>query len=86
MRRSWQRKRTEERLEITTAKANLWKKFREGKDDLNGREVAAWEGIRTSVMELEEDGRWKNNEEGDEQLDKVNFVMRRGKLLGVGGG
>ena len=78
------RKRTGERLEIATAKANLWKKFREGKDDLNEREVAAWEGIRTSVMELEEDGRWKNKEEGDEQLDKVNFVLRRGKLLGGG--
>ena len=76
------RKRTGERLEIATAKANLWKKFREGKDDLNERDLAAWEGIRTSVMELEKDGRWRNNEEGDEQLDKVNLVMRRGKLLG----
>ena len=39
-------------------------------------------GIRTTVMELEEDGRWKKNKEGDEQLDKVNLVMRRGKWLG----
>ena len=58
-------KRTGERLEIASAKANLWKKFREGGDDLSEREVAAWEAVRTSVMELEEDGRWRNPEEGD---------------------
>ena len=49
------KKRTGERLEIASAKANLWKKFREGGEDLSEREVAAWEAVRTSVMELEED-------------------------------
>ena len=78
------KKRTGERLEIASAKANLWKKFREGGEDLSEREVAAWEAVRTSVMELEEDGRWRNPEEGDEKLEGVHFVMRRGELLGGG--
>ena len=78
------KKRTGERLEIASAKANLWKKFREGGEDLSEREVAAWEAVRTSVMELEEDGRWRNPEEGDEKLEGVHFMMRRGELLGGG--
>ena len=49
------KKRTGERLEIASAKGNLWKKFREGGEDLSEIEVAAWEAVRTSVMELEED-------------------------------
>ena len=71
-------------MEIASAKANLWKKFREGGEDLSEREVAALEAVRTSVMELEEDGRWRNPEEGDEKLEGVHFVMRRGELLGGG--
>jgi hypothetical protein len=34
------KKRRGERLEIASTKANLWKKFREGGDDLSEREVA----------------------------------------------
>jgi hypothetical protein len=78
------KKRTGERLEIASSKANFRKKFREGGEDLSEREVAAWEAVRTSVMELEEDGRWRNPEEGDEKLEGVHFVMRREELLGGG--
>ena len=76
------KKRTGERLEIASAKANLWKKVREGGEDLSEREVTAWEGVRTSVMLLEEDGRWRNQDEEDEKLGCVTFVMNRGELLG----
>ena len=58
------------------------KKFREGGEDLSEREVAAWEAVRTSVMELEEDGRRRYPDEGDEKLECVTFVMKRGGLLG----
>ena len=45
--------------------------------------MAAWEGVRTSVMLLEEDGRWRNPDEEDEKLGCVTFVMnKRGELLG----
>ena len=76
------KKRTGERLELASAKANLWKKFREGGDDLSEREVAAWEGVRTSVMVLEEDGRCRNPDEEDEKIGCVTFVMNGGELLG----
>ena len=53
------KKRTEERLEIASAKENLWKKFRNKDQELaeEGKDVEAWEGLRTSVMELEEGGK-----------------------------
>ena len=71
-------------MEIASAKANLWKKFREGGEDLSEREVTAWEAIRTSVMELEEEGRWREPEEEAEKLARVKFVMRKGALFGGG--
>ena len=49
------KRRTEERLEIASAKENLWKKFRDRDQELaqTGEEAEAWEGLRASVMELE---------------------------------
>ena len=41
--------------------------------------MAAWEGVRDSVMELEEDGRWRDQEEGDTR--SIKFKMKR-ELLG----
>ena len=78
------KKRTGERLEIASAKANLWKRFREGGEDMNEREVTAWEGIRTSVMELEEEGRWIEHEEAAEKLATVRFIMKEGAQFGGG--
>ena len=44
--------------------------------------MTAWEAIRTSVMELEEEGRWREPEEEAEKLARVKFVMRKGALFG----
>ena len=64
--------RTEERLELSTAKGNLWKHYRENKemeDDI----AKAWEDVRKSVMELEEEGRWKEEEE---DLGRITFARK----------
>jgi hypothetical protein len=56
------KKRTEERLDIAKAKENLWKRFRDRKDDkeMEDEELKAWETLKKSVVELEEGGgEWK---------------------------
>jgi hypothetical protein len=57
------KRRTEERLDVAKAKENLWKRFREGKEDneMEDEELKAWEAIKKSVLELEEKGgEWKS--------------------------
>ena len=57
--------RTEERREISKAKENLWRHYRdEGKRQKIGKEEEdAWETLKTTLMELEEeDGEWKEEE------------------------
>ena len=48
--------RTGERLEIAKAKENLWKKFREGKGEMEREEQEAWGTLRSKILELEEEG------------------------------
>ena len=53
--------RTEERLEIATAKTNFWRNHRrQGPGEEMGEEEAmAWENIKVGIMILEdEDGEW----------------------------
>jgi hypothetical protein len=59
------KKRTEESLEIASAKENLWRKFREKDKELapTREEAEAWEGLRASVKELEENGSWRETGE-----------------------
>ena len=42
------RKRTEERLEIASAKENLWRRFRDKREELapTGEKAEAWEGLQ----------------------------------------
>ena len=56
------KRRTEERLDVAKAKENLWKRFRDGKEDkeMEDEELKAWEALKKSVVELEEEGgEWK---------------------------
>ena len=54
--------RTEERLEVARAKENLWKRFRGEEEDreMEEDEIKAWENLREGIMELEEEGVWRN--------------------------
>ena len=54
--------RTEDRLEVARAKENLWKRFRGDKEDreMVEDEIKAWESLREGIMELEEEGVWRN--------------------------
>ena len=60
--------RTEERLLVSQAKANLWKRYRDGDDEEDGSEMGAeeetaWRNILDGVKELEEeDGAWRTPE------------------------
>ena len=47
--------RTEERLEIATARGNLWKKYREGGGEMEEQEAGVWEDLRMAVLGLEEE-------------------------------
>ena len=76
--------RTGERLEIASAKANLWKKYREGGKCVNQKEMEEWEGMRTSVMILEEGGGWIEDTESARRLARITFVMKKGAQLGGG--
>ena len=69
--------RTEERLEVARAKENLWKRFRGDKEDreMVEDEIKAWESLREGIMELEEEGVWRNP--GKEVR---TLVIRGGKL------
>jgi hypothetical protein len=55
------KKRTEERLDVASAKTNLWRKFGDdrGSQVIPEKELVAWEELRERVLELEEDGDWK---------------------------
>ena len=80
------KKRTEERLEIASAKGNLWKKIREKGQELaeTGEDAEAWEGLKTSVMELEEEGRWRDA--GEEASNLIKLTIRvETEGLGPGG-
>ena len=59
------KRRTKERLKIASAKANLWRKFRDRNKelDMTEEEAEAWAGLRASVMELEEGGCWRETGE-----------------------
>ena len=49
-------------MDIAKAKENLWKRFRDRKDDkeMEDDDLKAWETRKKSVMELEEGGgEWK---------------------------
>ena len=48
--------RTRERLELATARGNLWKKYREGGVEMEEQESEVWEDLRRSVIDLEEEG------------------------------
>ena len=47
--------RTEERIEISQAKANYWKRFRDGgeRDMEEGDHMEAWKGLRKAIVALE---------------------------------
>jgi hypothetical protein len=51
--------RTGERLEIAKAKENMWKKFRDGKGGMKKEEEEAWRTLREKILELEEEGSWR---------------------------
>ena len=55
--------RTEERLEISRGKTNLWRKFGLGREvkEMEEDEWEAWEAIRLAVLELEEEGEWRDS-------------------------
>ena len=76
------RKRTEERLEIASAKENLWRRFRDKREELapTGEKAEAWEGLKTSVMELEEEGRWREPGEEAVHLHKLTIRMKGERL------
>jgi hypothetical protein len=72
------KKRTYERIEIASAKANLWKKFRDKVViDLGEEEAKAWERLRTSVMDLEEEGCWREEGEEASKLSTLRIRMER---------
>jgi hypothetical protein len=48
------KERTEERLEISTAKTNYWRNYRERKDDMEEEERIAWSSVKEGIMILEE--------------------------------
>ena len=54
--------RTEDRMMIARAKENLWKRFREkeGVKEIEEEELNAWKDVQSMVIELEEEGSWRN--------------------------
>jgi hypothetical protein len=70
------KRRTEESLEVASDKANLCRQFRDRNKELTPteEEAEAWEGLRASVMELEEDGSWR--ETGEEAVHLHQLVIR----------
>jgi hypothetical protein len=80
------KKRTEERFEVASAKENLWRKFRDKNKDLapTGEEAEAWEGLRASVMELEENVIWRETGEEAAHLHQLRIRVRI-ERLGPGG-
>ena len=66
--------RTEERIEISKAKGNLWKKYRETKEIMEDPNAEVWEDLRRSVIDLEEEGGWR--EEGEESLRDISFIKK----------
>ena len=77
------KRRTEERLEIASAKANLWRRFRDRNKelDMTEEEAEAWEGLRASVMELEEGGSWRETGEEAAQLHQLVIRVRKERLV-----
>ena len=69
--------RTEDRLTVAKAKENLWKRFRD-KDmmkEMQEDEVRAWEDIQRMIIELEEEGSWRN-----EDKNIKDIKIREGRL------
>ena len=68
--------RTEDRLTVAKAKENLWKRFRD-KDmmpEMQEDEVRAWEDIQRMIIELEEEGSWRNE---DKNIKDIKIRERR---------
>ena len=51
---------------------------------MNQKEMEEWEGMRTSVMILEEGGGWIEDTESAMRLARIAFVMKEGAQLGGG--
>ena len=71
------KKRTEERLDVASAKTNLWRKFGDdrGSQVIPEKELVAWEELRERVLELEEDGDWK-----EESIRLEGTVIRQPRI------
>ena len=65
--------RTEERLEVARAKENLWKRFREDKEDreMVEDEIQAWERLREGIMDLEEEGVGEGESQDCQEVARV---------------
>ena len=68
--------RTEERLEISRGKTNLWRKFGTGREwkGMKEEERETWEEVRRLTIELEEEGEWRA--EGI-KLENVQIIRPR---------
>ena len=69
--------RTEDRMMIARAKENLWKRFREkeGVKEIEEEELNAWKDVQSMVIELEEEGSWRNPRTNIREIQ-----IRKGKL------
>ena len=75
--------RTEDRIMIAQSKANLWKRYREGREEeeeaeIGTEEVMAWRNLWNGVKELEEeDAAWRTPEKEVTKMreSKLNHVM-----------
>ena len=77
------KERTEERLEIATAKTNYWRNYRERKDDMEEEEIMAWRTVKEGIMNLEEGaGQW---EEGGHIINttKENHIHNNTPKLSI---
>ena len=73
------KKRTEERLEIASARANLWKRHRDGKEGMGEEATTAWEDLRKSLIELEEEEDFGLQEER-KSLATISFEIKKSEL------
>jgi hypothetical protein len=74
--------RTEERMDIARGKTNLWRKFGLGRDQgkIKDDELETWGEVKRLVIELEEEGEWR-----DKEINIRELTLRQPKLLRVGG-
>jgi hypothetical protein len=75
--------RTEDRILLARGRENLWKKFRESKEDdtfMGEEEAKAWETVRSNILELED------GEDGDMEAigeDKIRMMKFRKPVLNL---